>query len=123
MAEDKPGTIAGTASAAGLTLLTTTCCALPIALVALGAGGAVASAASSVPWLLALGQYKYITFSLAALALGYSWWQVKRVTRCSVADARRLRIQRWVLGGSTLLLVLSAFMAFLLLPLTEWLEG
>lgn len=120
---DKPAGMAGATSAAGLTLLTTTCCALPITLVALGAGGAVASAASTVPWLFAIAKYKVITFSLAGAALSYAWWQVKRVTQCSVADAKRLRIQRWVLSASTLLLVVSAFMAFLLLPLTEWLDG
>jgi len=35
----------------GLALLGTTCCALPIALVSLGMGGAVASMMSAVPML------------------------------------------------------------------------
>ena len=43
-------------SALGLTLLGTTCCALPITLIALGAGGAVASVTSALPWLVALSE-------------------------------------------------------------------
>ena len=103
--------------------MSTTCCALPIALVALGAGGAVASMATAMPWLVGLAQYKVITFSLAGLALGYSWWQVRRVTQCSVADAKRLLWQRRLLQVSGALFLVSAFMAFALLPLTIWLEG
>ena len=120
--ETQPSVMASLLSATGLTLLTTTCCALPITLVAIGAGGAMASLASSLPWLVTLGEYKVWTFSIAGVALGYSWWQVRRVTMCSVADAKRLRIQKWVLGGSTGLFAVSLFMAFALLPVTTWLE-
>ena len=78
--ENSEGTAgASVLSAVGLTLLGTTCCALPITLVALGAGGAVASMASSLPWLVALSEYKLATFGFTALALGYSWWQVRRL--------------------------------------------
>ena len=58
-------------SAVGLTLLGTTCCALPIALVAIGAGGAMASLVSAVPWLSPLAEYKAVTFSATALLLGF----------------------------------------------------
>ncbi len=117
------GAGASIVSATGLTLLGTTCCALPIALIALGAGGAVASLVSAAPWLVALSQYKLVTFGITALALGFSWRQVRRVMVCDIADAKRLRWQRWVLWGATGLFVVSVFSAYAMLPLALWLEG
>ncbi len=113
-------------SAVGLTLLGTTCCALPSALVALGAGGAVASMASSLPWLVALSEYKLATFGFTALALGYSWWQVRRLGKseaCSIEDAKRLRIQSWVLRAASGVFAMSIFAAYALLPIVLWLDG
>ncbi len=113
-------------SAVGLTLLGTTCCALPIALVALGAGGAVASMASSLPWLVALSKYKLATFGLTAVALGTSWWQVRRLGKsgaCSIEDARRHRFQSWVLRAATTIFVGSIFAAYALLPIVMWFEN
>ena len=112
-------------SAAGLTLLSTTCCALPIALVTFGAGGAVASMASSLPWLVALSEFKLATFSFTALALGYSWWQVRRLGKsgaCSIADAERLRFQSWVLSAATGIFGISVFAAYALLPIVMWFD-
>ena len=113
-------------SAVGLTLLGTTCCALPITLVALGAGGAVASMASSLPWLAALSEYKSATFSFTGLALGYSWWQVRRLGRsetCSIEGAKRLRLQRFVLLAATGMFAISIFAAYALLPIAMWLDA
>ena len=113
-------------SAVGLTLLGTTCCALPIALVALGAGGAVASMASSLPWLVALSKYKLATFGLTAVALGTSWWQVRQLGKsgaCSIEDARRQRFQSWVLRAATTIFVGSIFAAYALLPIVMWFEN
>ncbi len=107
-------------SAVGLTLLGTTCCALPITLVALGAGGAVASMASALPWLVALSEYKLATFGVTAAVLGYSWWQVRRLGRsgaCSIEDAKRLRTQRWLLRAATAVFGVSIFAAYALLPI------
>ena len=67
--ETAQGAGASVFSAVGMTLLGTTCCALPITLVALGAGGAVASMASTLPWLVALSEYKLATFGVTAAAL------------------------------------------------------
>ena len=121
------GTGVSVFSAVGLTLLGTTCCALPITLVALGAGGgAVASMASSLPWLVALSEYKLATFSLTALALGYSWWQIRRLGRsgaCSIEDARRLRFQSWVLRVATAVFGASIFAAYALLPIVVWFDS
>jgi len=113
-------TRASTYSAVGLTLLGTTCCALPLTLVALGAGGAVASLASSVPWLITLSKYKAWTFTATALALGYAWYRSSVVESCDVADAVRLRWQRRWLGASSGLFSLSLFAAYALLPLVKW---
>ena len=113
-------------SAVGLTLLGTTCCALPITLVALGAGGAVASMASSLPWLAALSEYKLATFAFTALALGYSWWQVRELGKsgaCSIDDAKRLRFQSWVLRAATAVFAVSVFAAYALLPLVMWFDN
>ena len=78
-------------SGLGLALLGTTCCALPIALVALGAGGAVAALVSTAPWLVVLSQYKAWTFAATASVQGYAWWRLRNATRCGLADARRMR--------------------------------
>ncbi len=113
-------------SAVGLTLLGTTCCALPITLVELGAGGAVASMASSLPWLVALSEYKLATFAFTAAALGYSWWQVRKLGAsgsCSIADAKRLRFQSWVLRGATAVFGASVFAAYALLPIVMWFDN
>ena len=129
--KNEPKTSEGSAgisvfSAVGLTLLGTTCCALPITLVALGAGGAVASMASSLPWLVTLSEYKLATFGFTALALAYSWWQVRRLGKaeaCSIAEAKRLRIQSWVLRGATGIFGMSVFAAYGLLPIMMWFDS
>ncbi len=115
---------ASIASAAGLTVLGTTCCALPIALVALGAGGAVASMASAAPWLVALSEYKLATFGVTAAALAYSWLQVRKLAAsCSIADAKRMRVQKWVLRCATLVFGISVLAAYALLPLVMWFDN
>ena len=124
--EASGGAGASVLSALGLTLLGTTCCALPITLVALGAGGAVASMASTLPWLVALSEYKLATFGVTAAALGYSWWQVRGLRNaisCSISDRKRLRFQNWVLRGATAIFAYSLFAAYGLLPLVIWMDG
>ena len=122
-AREPRGAGTSVASTLLLSLVGTTCCALPITLIALGAGGAVASLASSAPWLIALSKYKALTFGATAALLGYSWWRLRRVTECSVADARRLRWQRRTLVAAAAILAVSVFAAYALLPITLWLDG
>jgi hypothetical protein len=121
--EYAPGTGVPVFSALGLSLLGTTCCALPIALVAVGAGSAVASLVSAAPWLMPLAEYKAVTFSATALLLGYSGWRLSKVTHCDIADRRRLRLQRGALWFSTALLVVSVFAAYAALPIRIWLDS
>ncbi len=118
-----PGAGASVLSALGLSLLGTTCCALPIALVALGAGSAMASLASAAPWLVTLSEYKAATFSATGVVLGYAFWRVRRVSQCGIADARTLRLQRRVLWASSVILAVSMFAAYAALPLLVWLES
>lgn len=60
-------------AASGVALLlaggTLVCCALPILLVALGLGSAVAAATAAAPWLVTVSAYKLWIFAAAALAL------------------------------------------------------
>ncbi len=115
-------TTASVISSAGLALFGTTCCALPIALVALGLGGAVASMVSMAPWLATVAEYKLLTFTATALVVGYSWWRVLRVKQCDIDESKRLHTQRIVLWVSTIVLAISVFAAYALYPLTIWLE-
>lgn len=107
----------------GLAILGSTCCALPIIFVAMGMGGAVASAASALPWLAKLSEYKSITFSLTGAILVYSYWRIHRAELCDLESARTLIWQKRVLIAAMVILIASLFAAFLLLPITLWFEG
>ncbi len=115
-------TTGGLISGAGLALLGTTCCALPIALVALGMGGAVASMMSVAPWLITLSEYKLATFTVTGLVIGYSWWRVRLVQECEVGERARLRRQKFILWATTIIFVISIFAAYALYPLARYLE-
>jgi mercuric ion transport protein len=110
----------------GLVLLTTTCCALPILLVAFGLGGAMASLVSTLPWLVVLSKYKIITFSITGLALGYAWYQVKQINQSEIAcDIRMGKILKWqrrILIFSSCIFFLSLIAAYVLLPVRIWLD-
>ncbi len=107
----------------GLAIIGGTCCALPIIFVALGMGGAVASAVSALPWLARLSEYKLITFSLTGAVLAYSYWRIHRAELCNMESARTLLWQKRVLIVATVILMASMFAAFALLPVVLWLEG
>jgi hypothetical protein len=107
-------------SGLGLAFVGTTCCALPIVLVALGLGSAVASMVAVMPWLTTLSQYKVATFSITAAVLVYSYWRLHRIKVCALADKKRLRWQKVVFWASTVILLLSLFAAYALLPITLW---
>ncbi|MBL4888865.1 MAG: hypothetical protein JKX97_02450 [Candidatus Lindowbacteria bacterium] len=109
-------------SSVSMAVIGTTCCALPLVLIALGMGGAMASLVSSVPWLIELSTYKEITFTLTAMVLGYSWWQIRRVTQCDVVDAKRLKWQRYAMWFATGMFVFSVFAAYATVPISTWLE-
>lgn len=115
-----------------LAVLSTTCCALPIVLVALGMGSAVASLVSALPWLVFLSNYKIVTFAITGTILGYCFWRLYQLDHqtnngnaesCEITDLRRLHWQRPMLWASTGLLLFSLFAAYALLPITLWLES
>lgn len=123
MDRDQIKTDASLFSGLGLVLLGTTCCALPITLVTFGLGSAVASMVSALPWLTTLSQYKSVTFSLTGLVLAYSYWRLRQVKICSLADKHRLRWQKRLLFISAVILAVSLLAAYALLPLTLWMEN
>lgn len=109
---------------------TLVCCALPILLVTLGMGAAVASLTSSAPWLVSLSSHKEWVFAFSFLMLLLSGWFIYRPERSCPADpelARRCArvdaANRWVYLGSVAVWGVGFFAAFLLWPLTEWLNG
>lgn len=116
-------TTAGIIGSAVLTLTGATCCALPIALVALGLGGVVASAVTALPWLGVLAEYKAVTFSLTAVILSYSWWRLRRARLCEVGEGERLRAQQIILWTISALFAASVFSAYALYPLTLFLDS
>lgn len=68
---DKSGWAATGAGVLGA-LAMTSCCILPLVLVSLGVTGVF------IGQLTALYAYKWVTFSLAAAALGYGFWKAYR---------------------------------------------
>lgn len=106
---------------------TLVCCALPILLVSLGLGAAVAGLTSSLPWLVTLSQYKIWIFAGSFLLLIVSALLIRRsATRCPTEPhlarlcARVNGINRWILGVSAGIWFIGFFTAFLLLPLQSW---
>ena len=118
----------------GLTVLalltsagTLLCCALPILLVTLGLGAAVAGLTSNLPWLVALSQHKTWIFSGSLLLLVVSGWMIRRSARRCPTDpqlaqlcARVSRVNRWILATAGVIWAVGFFTAFLLLPLQRW---
>ena len=95
------------------------CCAIPITLVSLGFGAAVATMASSLPWLITLSQYKAWMFLVSGLLIAMSAWAVYRPGRscptstelaeaCTLADIWNRRFI-WLAGGMWLIGFLSAY--------------
>lgn len=111
-------------------LLTSTsalvCCVIPIALVSMGLGAAVAALYSNLPFLTFLGLHKDWTFVLTALILAAAVWALFRPGRACPADPELARAcqkaDRWnrrLLFLSMGLWALGFFAAYLLLPIAE----
>lgn len=116
--------LAASSAALLLTAGTAVCCALPILLVAMGLGSAVAAMTSAAPWLVTLSQQKLWIFSAAALALIVAGVLLYRPGRSCPADpelaracARIDRVSRAVWWLSVAVWLLAAFFAFAWLPL------
>ncbi len=107
---------------AGLALLGGTCCALPITLVVLGMGGAVASMMSVARWLGTLAQYKLLMFTATGLVIGYTWWRIRSVEQCALGEGPRLRGRKVVLWATTVVFFISVFAAYALYPIARYLD-
>jgi hypothetical protein len=113
------GLAAGALLASSATLV---CCVLPAALVALGAGAALAGLVTAVPQLIWLSEHKGLVFGLAATLLAVSgvalWYGRSRPcpTDPDAAQAcRRLRRTSAVLYGLAVAsFALGVFFAFVL---------
>jgi mercuric ion transport protein len=102
---------------------TLVCCAIPILLVTLGMGAAVAAATSSLPVLITLSQYKANLFAGSAILLVMSGGLAYRARDCPVDPVERescRRVRSWnrrLLLGSITIWVIGFFAAYLALPL------
>ncbi len=103
------------------------CCALPIVLVALGAGSVVASAVSTAPWLVAWSRNKEWVFLVAGALLAADYWILYRSTSgacqpggvCHVSHPFGRRMRR-VFWGSCALFLAALAAAYLLLPVAQY---
>lgn len=97
------------------------CCALPAALVAVGAGAVVAGLVSAVPQIVFLSEHKVALFTVAGafLAAGAALRFINRNAPCPVDAAQATacaRLRRWggiALYSSIAVYVLGFFFAFL----------
>lgn len=105
---------------------TLVCCALPVLLVALGLGSAVAALTAAAPWLVTLSRYKLWMFAGATLALLAAGLLLYRPGRACPADpelaracARLDRISRtfWWFGLTVWLV--GAIVAFAWVPVQQ----
>lgn len=103
---------------------TLVCCVIPIVLVSLGFGAAVASLYGALPFLTFLGVHKAWTFALSALVLIAAAWALYRPGRTCPADPELARAcesaDRWnrrLLTIAGAMWGVSFFAAFLLTPL------
>ena len=103
------------------------CCALPIILVTLGVGAAVAALTSAFPFLIILSQHKIWVFAFSGAMLGVSGWLLLRAGRICPSDpelrARCEKTQIWnqrVYLASLIIWNIGFFAAYLALPLRIW---
>ena len=101
------------------TSATLICCAIPIVLVTLGMGAAVATLASAAPWLITLSMYKIWIFIGSGALIGGGAFMVYRPGRacpadpelaaaCAAADTWNKRFL-WVSGSLWLVGFVSAY--------------
>lgn len=101
---------------------TLVCCALPAALVAVGAGAALASLVGTVPQLVWLSEHKGPLFAIAAGMLavaGVFQWR-SRFAPCpadpalAAACQRQRRVSAWIYGISVAIFAVGFAFAFVL---------
>lgn len=104
------------------------CCALPIALVAIGLGSTVAAITSKLPVLVTLSSYHVWIFAGSAIVLVLATWSVLRARDCPVDPVLADRCQqanslaKRILVVALLLWLTGLFFTYLLLPLRQLLS-
>lgn len=105
---------------------TLVCCVIPIVLVSLGFGAAVAAMYGSLPFLTFLGVHKEWTFTLSAIVLLAAAWALFRPGRACPVDpelahacASADRWNRRLLMIAAALWGVSFFTAYMLTPLAD----
>lgn len=109
---------------------TLVCCALPVLLVSLGLGAAVAGLVSNAPWLVTLSQHKTWLFTGTAALLAAGGWFIRRPGRacpsnpvlaraCAMAD----RWNRRLWWTAVTIWAIGAFTAYLWVPLLQLING
>jgi len=117
-----------------LTLFTSTstlvCCAIPIILVTLGMGAAVASLVSAFPFLIVLSQYKLWVFIFSGIMLFVSGWLIFKGNKSCPTDPKLaaicIRVKKWnrrIYWFSVSLWAIGFIAAFLVLPFQIWLDS
>ncbi len=108
------------------------CCALPSLLVLLGLGATVASFLSAFPWLVTLSRHKAWTFTIAGVLIATSfinmYYLAPRLNRaCSVDEPKACiqasRLSKVLLWGSALIYGTGVFVAYVLGPLLNRMDG
>lgn len=106
---------------------TLVCCALPITLVTLGFGSAVAGLTGAWPWLITLSQYKGWVFAVSAGLLAFGGWMILRRGRTCPADPKLGRLcttldawNRRLYWTSVSIWGIGFFAAYLLLPVSRF---
>ena len=105
------------------------CCALPIVLVSIGFGAAVASLNYNIPGLVLLAEHKLLTLSLPALLLLFLAWVIWRPNQVCPTDpqlaANCKKAKHWnqrVFWLSVVIWMIGFFFSVLLLPLRHLLN-
>lgn len=109
-----------------VTSSTLLCCALPVLMVSLGFGAAVASLNYNVPGLLFLAEHKLWTLSLSALLLLLLAWMIWRPNQTCPADPalaalcqKTKRWNKWIFWISVSIWCIGFFFSYLLLPIRQ----
>ncbi len=103
------------------------CCAMPVAIATFAGGAAVASLASSFPFLITLSRYKFYIFLVAGILLFISGFLIYRPRKndtcpayegnCEVAG----RFSKFTFWISLFIFSVGFFFAYLSVPLMRWL--
>lgn len=106
------------------------CCVLPILLVSLGLGAAVASLISQYPIITTLSHYNLWIFISSALLLMFTAWLLWRPSRSCPADpklaalcGRILVVNKWIFGIALVIWSIGFLVTYIILPLWIWIEG